>query len=300
MRGPPGRYWRLAREGSGMRRLLAMCWMALGAALSGCAQDMFYYPDRVQYGNPARAGLKFEPVRFASLDGTELSGWMIPAAGVAAPRQAKGTVVHFHGNARNMTAHWEYVGWLAERGFNVFVFDYRGYGASGGSPAPKGMYEDSVAALRHVRARPEIDPDRLLVFGQSLGGTQAIAAVGAGERAGVRAVAVEATFFSYSSIAGEKFSGAGLLMNDDYSAERYIPKLAPIPLLLLHGSADPVIPASHSTRLLGLAGAPKAYIEVPGGGHTESLTARYGSTYRDRLVAFFEAALAAPDPAGIR
>ena len=279
-----------------MRRLLTVWWMALGAALSGCAQNMFYYPDAMLYGTPTQAGLKFEPVRFNSLDGTALSGWLIPAAGVASPREAKGTVVHYHGNAQNMTAHWEYVGWLARRGFNVFVFDYRGYGSSAGSPAPKGLYEDSVAALRYVRARPDLDPERLLVFGQSLGGTQAIAAVGAGERGGVRAVAIEATFLSYSSIASEKLSGAGLLMNDDYSAERYIGRLAPIPLLLLHGSADPVIPATHSARLMALAGSPKTYIEVPGGGHTESLTARFGDTYKDRLVAFFEAALAAPRP----
>jgi fermentation-respiration switch protein FrsA (DUF1100 family) len=277
-----------------MPRWLTLCWMFAAGGLTGCAQNMFYYPDHVLYGTPAQAGLNFEPMRFASLDGTELSGWLIPALGVASPRQAKGTVIHFHGNAQNMTAHWDLVGWLAERGFNVFVFDYRGYGQSAGRPNPKGVYEDSVAAIRYVRARPDLDGSRLLLFGQSLGGNQAIAAVGAGERDGVRAVAVEATFFSYSSIAGEKVFGAGLLMNDDYSAERYIARLAPIPLLLIHGSADPVIPVSHSARLLALAGEPKTYIGVPGGGHIRSMTARFGNTYRDRLVAFFESALEGP------
>jgi len=274
-----------------MRRWFVLLWIVLGSGLAGCAQNMFYYPDRVLYGTPAQAELQFEQVRFASADGTELAGWMIPAAGIVSMREAKGTVIHFHGNAQNMSAHWAYAGWLARRGFNVFMFDYRGYGASAGSPAPRGVYEDSVAALRYVRARSDLDSGRLLVFGQSLGGTQAIVAVGAGERAGVCAVAVEATFLSYSAIASEKVSGAGLLMNDDYSAERYIGKLAPIPLLLIHGSADEVIPASHSERLYTLAGEPKTLVRVPGGGHIESMSPRFGETYRDRLVRFFEGAL---------
>jgi len=276
-----------------MSRVFALCWAILCCGLAGCAQDMFYYPDHVVYGTPAQAGLAFEELHFRSLDGTELSGWMIPAANAASPRAAKGTVVHFHGNSQNISAHWEFVGWLARRGFNVFVFDYRGYGASAGSPAPRGVYEDSVAALRYVRARPDVDAARLLVFGQSLGGTQAVAAVGAGERAGIRAMAVEATFVSYSSIASEKLSGAGWLMNDDYSAERYISGLAPIPLLLIHGTQDDVIPASHGERLFALAREPKTLIIVPGGRHIESMTARFGDVYRDRLVAFFEAGLAA-------
>jgi fermentation-respiration switch protein FrsA (DUF1100 family) len=276
------------------RTIWALSLAGLSAALlPGCAQNMFYYPDAVAYGSPASAGLAHEEVRFVSMDGTRLSGWLIAAQGVPDKRAAKGTVIHFHGNAQNMSAHWEYAGWLARRGFNVFVFDYRGYGLSEGSPGPRGVYEDSVAAIRYVRSRADLDPGRLLVFGQSLGGTQAIAAVGSGEREGVRAVAIEATFLSYSSIASEKVTGAGLLMNDQYSAERYIGALAPLPLLLIHGTADEVIPASHSERLYALAREPKALVTVPGGGHIESMGPRFGDAYRDRLVAFFEAAVGA-------
>lgn len=281
-----------------MRRWWTVCFVLAGGLLSGCVQNMFYYPDTVSYGSPAKAGLNHEEVRFASLDGTRLTGWLIAAQGVPNKRAAKGTVIHFHGNAQNMSAHWEYAGWLARRGFNVFVFDYRGYGQSEGSPGPRGVYEDSVAAIRYVRGRGDIDPARLLVFGQSLGGTQAIAAIGGGEREGVRAVAIEATFLSYSAIASEKVTGAGLLMNDHYSAERYVAALAPLPLLLIHGTADEVIPASHSERLYALAREPKTLISVPDGGHIESMSPRFGDTYRDRLVGFFEAALAASPAVG--
>jgi len=287
-------------------RIGAMASLARGALLAlpmlllgGCVESMFFHPDRVRYETPSALGLRYEPVVFRSSDGTALSGWFIPAAGRADPRQAKGTVIHLHGNAQNMSAHWRFVAWLPAQDYNVFVFDYRGYGESEGKAEARGVFEDSKSAIAYVRSRADIDPARLLVFGQSLGGTQAIAAVGGGEKEGVRAVAIEATFLSYSSIAGEKVTGAGLLMNDQYSAERYVGALAPLPLLLIHGTADEVIPASHSERLYALAREPKTLVSVPGGGHIESMSPRFGDTYRDRLVAFFEAALAAA-PAAAR
>ena len=265
--------------------------LVLVFCLAGCVQGAFYHPDRVLYDTPKRLGLAFEQVVFQSADGTRLVGWFIPAGGYADPRKAKGTVVHFHGNAQNMSAHWQYVDWVPQRGFNLFVFDYRGYGASEGSPEPKGVFEDSRAALDYVRSRPDVDASRLLVFGQSLGGTNAIAAVGSGNRAGVKAVAIESTFYSYSSIASEKLIGAGSLADDTYSAERFIAALSPTPLLLLHGTADAVIPYSHSEKLFAKAAEPKRLIRIEGGAHTEALAPRFGATYREMLIEFFDAAL---------
>jgi uncharacterized protein len=265
--------------------------LLLPTMLAGCIESAFYHPDRILYSTPAGLGLDFETVFFASDDGTKLSGWFIPATGYKNPRNAKGTVVHFHGNAQNMSAHWQFVAWLPQRGFNVFVFDYRGYGASEGKPAPKGVFEDSNSALNYVRSRKDVDPERLLILGQSLGGTNAIAVVGKGNRAGVKAMAIEATFSSYSSIASDKFPGAGSLLDDAYSAEKYIDKLAPIPLLLIHGTSDAVIPYAHTLRLMDKAGEPKKLITVEGGGHIEALTLRFGTRYQEAVLDFFDAAL---------
>ncbi|GER17834.1 alpha/beta hydrolase [Variovorax boronicumulans] len=263
--------------------------------LGGCVQSMFYYPDRVRYETPDALGLRYENVRFTSADGTRLSGWFIPAAGRADPKAAKGTVVHFHGNAQNMSSHWRFVAWLPAQDYNVFVFDYRGYGESDGAPEPRGVFEDSNAALDHVRARADVDASRLFVFGQSLGGTNAIAAVGSGNRAGVKAVAIESTFYSYRSIANDKLPGAGLLVRDDYGASKFVAAIAPIPLLLIHGTADAVIPHHHSQRLLADAKEPKQLIEVPGAGHLEPMAApRFGTTYQQALTTFFDNAPALP------
>lgn len=269
---------------------LALC--AAPLFLSACVQSMFYYPDRVHYETPEVLGLRYEPVQFQSADGTRLSGWFLPAAGRQDPKDAKGTVVHLHGNAQNMSSHWRFVARLPKQDFNVFVFDYRGYGGSEGQPEPRGVFEDSSAALTYVRSRADVDGERLLVFGQSLGGTNAIAVVGSGNRTGVKAVAIESTFYSYSSIANDKLTGAGLLVGNTYAASKYVGAIAPIPLLLLHGTADGVIPHAHSQRLLADAREPKRLVEVPGAGHLEPMSApRFGTTYQQLLVDFFNAAL---------
>ena len=274
-----------------LRSLGRVALLLLTTMLAGCIESAFYHPDHVLYSTPAELGLEFETVVFTGNDGTRLSGWFLPATGYKNPRNAKGTVIHFHGNAQNMSAHWQFVAWLPRRGFNVFVFDYRGYGASQGSPEPKGVFEDSDSALNYVRSRKDVDPERLLVFGQSLGGTNAIDVVGKGNRAGVKAIAIEATFFSYSSIASDKFPGAGSFLDDAYSADKYIGNLAPIPLLLIHGTSDAVIPYAHSVRLLDKANEPKKLITVEGGGHIEALTPRFGTKYQDAVLDFFDGAL---------
>ncbi len=168
----------------------------LGILRFGCADRFVYYPTREVYGTPGDLGLRYEEVTFHSADGTALSGWFVPATGTA-----QGTVVHFHGNAQNMTAHFGYVSWLPREGFNVFVFDYRGYGASAGRPSREGVYQDCLAALACVRSRPDVDPDRIVVLGQSLGGANAIAVLGAPGAPRVRAVAVDSAFYSYRLMA---------------------------------------------------------------------------------------------------
>src|SRR5574341_868653 len=132
---------------------------ALAGFVEGC-DGLFYHPSRNAFLDPASIGFPFQDVGFNSLDGTRLHGWFFaPKDG---PERAKATVIHFHGNAENISTHFQAVAWLAREGFNVFVFDYRGYGQSDGKPNPEGIEEDEVAAARWVRGRPDVDPDRLI------------------------------------------------------------------------------------------------------------------------------------------
>ena len=280
-----------------MKMLFLLLLLSLTAlSCQGCVGRMFYYPDRTVYDTPSRHGLPYEEVTFRSPDGTKLSGWFVPAVG--AP---KGTVIHFHGNAQNMTAHFAYVSWLPAEGFNLFVFDYRGYGRSEGRPERRGLYEDSVAAISYLQSRRDVDRDRVLVFGQSLGGANAIAAVGGSGFSGIRGVAIESAFSSYREIIRDKLGQMPLLsllkwplsyilIGDSYSPDAVAGRIAPVPLLLIYGTDDPVVPYRHGKELYDRAGEPKELWTIDGGGHTEAFT-EPGSPHRRRLVEFFDRAL---------
>jgi len=266
----------------------------LTGLLAGC-DGLFYYPSRSSAIDTGSIGLPFNDVFFNSLDGTRLHGWFFaPKDG---PDRAKATVIHFHGNAENISTHFQAAAWLAREGFNVFVFDYRGYGLSDGEPNKDGIQEDAVAAVRWVRSRPDVDHDRLIFFGQSLGAAIAVHLAAGQERTGLRAVVLESGFSSYRTITREKLAYSfitwpfqwplSLLVSDRYRPRDDIAKIAPIPVLIIHGTTDPVVPYSHALTLYVAAHEPKTIWTIPGAGHTSAF-GRYGEIYRPRLVAFLD------------
>jgi fermentation-respiration switch protein FrsA (DUF1100 family) len=267
--------------------------------LIGC-DGLFYFPSRELVRDPSAIGVPFRDVWFDSQDGTRLHGWFFPADREGgAP--AEGTVVHFHGNAENISTHVYSSAWLAHAGFNVLAFDYRGYGESAGTPDPDGVQQDAIAAIRWVSDQPDIDPRRLVLFGQSLGAAIAVHLAAGPEGAGLRAVVLESGFSSYRTIAREKLALSVLtwplqwplsfLVSDRYRPRDDIAKLAPIPVLIIHGTADPVVPYHHAQALYAAAREPKMLWTIPDGGHTAAF-GRYGEIYRPRLVAFLNQHLA--------
>lgn len=270
--------------------------MMIIITLTGCANQMFFYPDNRLYDSPSKHGLSHEDVTFKSKDGTKLTGWFIPAIG-----PPKGTIIHFHGNAQNMSAHLSFVSWLPQEGFNLFVFDYRGYGASGGKTARKGIHQDCIAALDYISARKDINQNKLLIFGQSLGGANAIALIGDGRASKVQAVAIDSSFYSYRLIVRDRIYHmpiisiarwplSFLVVRNSYSPSKVINNIAPTPLLIFHGTDDAVIPFHHGEKLSEKAGNPTTFITVTDGQHTDALT-RHGTKYRKQLLDFFENAL---------
>jgi fermentation-respiration switch protein FrsA (DUF1100 family) len=254
-------------------------------AAETCAQ--FYYPDRREYQTPDEAGLGYESITFDSEDGTQLHGWFIPAT-----LPALGTVIHFHGNAQNLTAHFSFVKWLPEEGFNLLLFDYRGYGRSKGKPSRIGVHQDAIAALQYAVARDDIDSNSLLVLGQSLGGAVAITALASSNAPAVCGIAVESTFDSFTAIAGEKAPAilVALAVSDALSPIAVVANLAPTPILFIHGTSDKVVPYRRGKALYAAAEEPKGLWTVKGGRHTEALTT-YGKIYRQKLVRFFRECL---------
>jgi uncharacterized protein len=262
--------------------------LVLTALLAGCGGG-FFYPDRAIVDSPDRHGIAYESLQLRAADGTRLNAWFLPAQGT--PR---GTVLYLHGTAQNLSAHFRRVAWLPAAGFSVFALDYRGYGESGGIPSVHGAELDIDAAMRALLARPDVDPDRVFIFGQSLGGALAIYYVAHSRyRAHVRAVIADSPFADYRLIARERLDAlvitrpfdwlVTLLVDDKYSPRAAVGSVSPIPLLLIHGERDEVIGPHHSRLLFDTAEEPKDFWRVPGAGHIEAIR---DPLVRERLTSF--------------
>jgi uncharacterized protein len=262
----------------------------LALCLAGCTQA-FFQPHRILVNTPESFGVDYRPLELRADDGTELYSWFLPARG-----EARATVLFLHGNAENISTHFASVAWMPAAGFNVLALDYRGYGRSGGSPSLRGAQLDIDAAMQALLARPDVDPKRIIIFGQSLGGALAIHYVAhSAHRANVRAVVVDSPFSDYRLISKEKLAGSlitwpfqwlpSLTVNNDYSPQASVHALSPIPLLLIHGDQDAVVPSHHSQRLYDGASQPKDLWIVPDAGHIQSLKS---APIRNRLTEFLQ------------
>lgn len=266
---------------------LLTCSLLLGL-VSGC-NGSFYRPDGRLRTLRIELGVDSQEVWFPSGDGTTLYGWFL----LANPdRPTRGTVIHFHGNAGNVTSHVRLVSWLTEQGFHVFTFDYRGFGESEGSPSRAGLHEDCRAAIAYVRSREDVDPDRILLLGQSLGGACALAAVADGAKEGIRGIVVDSTFDSYQELANDHLGGsfvtwplAWLLVSSCHDPVDGIEDVAPVPVLFIHGDRDEIVPLARARALYDAAREPKDLWLVEGGAHLDALSRRAGE-YRPRLVEF--------------
>lgn len=257
--------------------------LAEGALGKNGGNQLFYFPTRDEPSTPAAWGLKYESVDFKSADGTKLHGWFIPAKNKAA-RDARATVVFSHGNAGSISYHLGFCAWFAEAGFNVLIYDYRGFGKSGGEVGRRGMIDDVKAAFRYALSRRDIDTGRLVSYGHSLGGAQSVTALGESPVKGLRAIIVDGAFASYQAMA-RVFGGqlGASLVTDELAPKDYVNKLAPVPLLVVHGERDEVVPFSQGMQLYRSAAEPKTLFQVKSGRHGTALSDDNGA-YRKKLV----------------
>lgn len=243
-------------------------------ATTGCS-GFFFYPSRDMQEGPAVRLFPHRDVVFTAADGAVLHGWYFPAKNPA------GSILVLHGNAENLSTHVNSVLWLVKEGFNIFIIDYRGYGWSGGEPDLEGVHADADAALEKLFSMPETDPDRVVVLGQSLGGSIAIyTVVHSPHKDRIRALVIDSAFSNYRRIAREKLNSFWLTwplqyplswtINDDYSADKWIGQVAPMPVLILHGLDDPIVPIHHGRKLNEIAVQPKELWLTARPGHVQS------------------------------
>jgi len=233
---------------------------------------------REEVWTPAQDNIPYKNVEFESSDGVPLHGWLM----CPPDRAPRGTILFLHGNAQNISTHAQSTLWLVKEGYEVFAFDYRGYGRSAGTPDIPGVHRDALAAVDKLLSMPGISPERYVVFGQSLGGSIAVRTVAEtplDQRP--RALIIDSAFASYRRVVKDILSGiwftwpfawpASLFYGDEYSASRWIDKTGPGPVIVIHGTKDGIVPYEHGVTLYELANDPKGFWTNEDGGHIMAL-----------------------------
>jgi pimeloyl-ACP methyl ester carboxylesterase len=245
---------------------------------------LLYFPAREIWRTPAAARLSFEDLELVTDDGERVHGWIVKT-----DRPTLGHILVFHGNGGNIADRVEHVALLARTGFDVSLFDYRGYGRSSGKPSEQGTYADGRAVLRALAARG-LDPGRLFYLGESLGG--AIACKLALESP-PRGLILQSAFTTLRDVARRHYPFIpSSAVPDAYRSLRLIAQLR-VPLLVIHGDRDTVVPVAHGRALFDAAPEPKRLQIFPGLGHNDLLLA--GERYA-RVVLEWVGSLAGSAP----
>lgn len=239
--------------------------------------------DRTDHGPPpASLGLAIQPVALTAADGVRLAAWQI------APRQADAPfwVLHLHGNSSNLSTpgYAESYSFLQAIGVGVLAVEYRGFGKSEGTVSEAGLYADAAAGYRHLREALNVPPERIVVYGFSLGSGVAAQLATAVPVAGL---ILEGAYTSIRdrAQASHPYAPIPLLIGDRFNTLSRIARVS-APKLFIHGSGDTTIPISDSRALFRLAGEPKTFLEVPGEHATAYKTDR--GLFYGGIAAFLE------------
>ena len=256
-------------------------------ALMGCRiEDRFiFHPSAEIVQTPLQVGLQFQDHFFTSADGVRLNGWFIPR------RDARATLVWFHGNAGNISHRVENIKLLHDRvKINVFIFDYRGYGRSTGSSSEEGIYRDGAAALGFIKQQLGVEAKNLIIFGRSLG---AAVAAEMALRFPCQGLILETPFTSIRDMAKAVFPvlPIGPLLQTRFDVREKVAKVK-VPLLVLHGDRDDLVPYEQGEKVFAAARAPKEFYTIHGATHNDTYLVG-GNAYFERLRDFIETVLPA-------
>jgi len=239
--------------------LAALGYAGVGASLYLGQRWLLFVPERMRI-SPADAGLpQAREILLDTADGERVIAWHVPA------QAGKPVILYFHGNGGSLS-------WRAERfrsmttdGTGLVALSYRGYGGSTGSPSERGLMRDATAAYAFTASRYPVD--RIVLWGESLGTGVAIAAAAAHP---VARVLLESPYTAVVDVAASMywFMPVRWLMKDPFRADLSVAKLT-VPVLVLHGEKDRVIPIRFAERLYDMIRAPKQFIRLPAAGHND-------------------------------
>lgn len=250
----------------------AMLTFAAGAALLLALvyfgqRSLIYFPAGA-VPPPAAVGLpQAETVSFTTEDGLDLEAWFVPSPRSTAER----TIAVFNGNAGNRSHRARLAALFAAYGYSTLLVDYRGYGGNPGLPSEQGLSRDSRAAVRYLAGRPDVDPAKIVYFGESIGAGVAVALAVEHPPA---ALILRSPASSLVAIGSRHypFLPVRWLLRDRYPSIDRIGKLT-CPVLVIAGNADTIIPLEDSRHLFDAAREPKRFVVINGADHNDEALA---------------------------
>jgi fermentation-respiration switch protein FrsA (DUF1100 family) len=220
-----------------------------------------------------------EDITFETADGLRLEGSFVPAA----TGHSRATVLVLNGNGGNRVARVLLAAQLSRAGLSVLLVDYRGYGGNPGHPSERGLVADARAARAYLATRDDVDPDRLVYFGESLG---AAVAVQLAVEQPPMALVLRSPFLSLAEVGRihYPFLPVGLLLRDRYASIEQVGGLR-CPVLVVAAAGDEIVPWRQSRRLAAEIPEPKRFVLIPGADHN-SLELLAGERMIDEVVSF--------------
>ena len=261
--------------------LLITTYLGLCLLLRVKQTQLIFHPSPIIKSTPADYDLPYEEIWLRVSTGT-IHGWWIPAAKLEAP-----AILYFHGNGSNngdvINRAWQF----SQLGFAVLLIDYRGYGKSDGTfPDEAKVYEDGEAAWQYLTQERGIKPRNLLIYGHSLGG--AIGIEMAARYPEMGGLIVESTFTSMKAMADimgySRFLPLKFILTQKFDSINKISGIE-VPILLIHGTEDEVVPSFMSQELYNVASSAKKLHWVTGAGHND--VAMVGGENYLKIVAHF-------------
>jgi pimeloyl-ACP methyl ester carboxylesterase len=244
--------------------LVALVVLAVLTALAwGLQRKLIYFPSAADGPAPERLLPDAREVTLHTKDGLDLGALLVPPAG----RDRHLTVLVTHGNAGNRTDRAPLARRLAEEGFAVLLFDYRGYGGNEGSPSEKGLAADADAAYRYLVSEAGVPADRLILFGESIGSA---VATGLATRHRPAGLVLRSPFTSLAAVGGEHYPWlpVGLLLRDKYPVAEQIRRVD-VPTAVVYGTGDTLVPPSQSRAVAEAAGGKARAVAVRGADHND-------------------------------
>ncbi len=255
--------------------------LAVTALMLVFEKQLIYFPSKALPVTPTALGLRFEAARLRAEDGVSLDAWYLPFEG------ARFTFLVCNGNAGNMAYRLDRAQLIhAQLGASVLLFDYRGYGLSAGRPDEAGTYRDARAAHQFLVEAKRLAPASVVLFGESLGA--AVATQLALERPAAGLV-LESPFSSIPDMARAAYPflpPVGSLIRTRYDTLGKIPRLK-MPLFVLHGERDDIVPLAQGRRVFEAAPQPKRFFTIPTAGHNDTYLGG-GDAYWRALREFLE------------